>query len=134
LTEDFSFGGRILSTFKEPCSMQKFVCEFCAAILFLCLSSCNNAPTDKGASPDSSLLAGPQPAYLYYNGKILGGAGDSIPYAEALVERSGRVVYLGSMEEAVKEAGDACVRVNLEGKSIVPGFVGAKGVPLNYAK
>lgn len=114
--------------------MQKIIRYCCRLILFLCLSSCNNSPAVKETSVDSSLLAGPQPAYLYYNGKILGGAGDSIPIAEALVERSGKVVYIGSLEEAVKEAGDACVRVNLEGKSILPGFVGAKGIPLNYKK
>ena len=114
--------------------MQKIIGYCCVVLLCLCFSSCKNSSSVKGTSVDSSLLAGPQPAYLYFNGKILGGAGDSIPIAEALVERSGKVVYLGSMEEALKEAGDACVRVNLEGKSIVPGFVGAKGVPLNYAK
>jgi len=112
--------------------MHKIVSFCSAALLFLCLSSCNNTSSVKGTSVDSSLLAGPQPAYLYYNGKILARAGDTLPCAEALVERSGKVVYLGSMEEAFKEAGDACVRVNLEGKSILPGFVGAKGVPLNY--
>ncbi len=113
--------------------MSRFI--FCFAFIVSALLSCNNSAVKKESSgTDSALLSGPQPAYLYFNGKILAKEGDSIPFAEALVERSGKVVYVGSLEESVKEAGDACVRIDLAGKTLMPGFTGALGRPLYYGR
>ena len=114
--------------------MGKIIGSIVVSVLIFCLSCCNNSQPVKSTSADPSLLEGPQPAYLYFNGKILARAGDSLPCAEVLVERSGKVVYLGSMPEAEKEAGDACVRIDLQGKTVTPGFVGAKGNPMHYTK
>lgn len=136
----FTFGGTCspdcfdFFTGSEKAFMKKITASFIVSVLILSLSCCNNSRTVKPIAADSSVLGGPQPSYLYFNGIILARAGDSLPCAEVLVERSGKVVYLGSMPEAEKEAGDACVRIDLQGKTVTPGFVGAKGTPLVYSK
>jgi predicted amidohydrolase YtcJ len=55
-------------------------------------------------------MAGPQPAY-----------------AEALVERGGRIVYVGPLAGAVRAAGGGAKRVNLAGRALLPGFIDAHG-------
>jgi predicted amidohydrolase YtcJ len=72
-------------------------------------------------------LAAAEPATLYAGGPILTMAGPQPSYAEALVERGGRIVYVGPLAGAIRTAGGAAKRVNLAGRALLPGFIDAHG-------
>jgi len=88
-----------------------------------------------GAAPMAGLLpaavaAPPAPAAgatLYAGGPILTMAGPQASYAEALVERGGRIVYVGPLAGAIRAAGGGAKRVNLAGRALLPGFIDAHG-------
>ena len=67
------------------------------------------------------------PATLYAGGPILTMAGPQPAYAEALVERGGRIVYVGPLAGAIRAAGAGVKRVNLAGRALMPGFIDAHG-------
>jgi len=67
------------------------------------------------------------PATLYSGGDILTMAGPKPTYAEALVERNGRILYVGPLAGALKAAGGGARQVNLAGRTLLPGFVDAHG-------
>jgi predicted amidohydrolase YtcJ len=75
------------------------------------------------AAPPQSAAA----ATLYSGGSILTMAGPQPAYAEALVERGGRIVYVGPLAGAVRAAGGGAKRVNLAGRALLPGFIDAHG-------
>jgi predicted amidohydrolase YtcJ len=66
-------------------------------------------------------------ATLYAGGPILTMAGPQPRYAEALVERDGRIVYVGPLAGAIRAAGAGAQRVNLAGRTLLPGFIDAHG-------
>jgi predicted amidohydrolase YtcJ len=57
---------------------------------------------------------------VYSGGDILTMAGDRPTYAEALVERGGRIVQVGPLAEALRLAGPGSRRVNLAGRTLLP--------------
>ena len=63
------------------------------------------------------------PSTVYYNGDIITMVGDSPNYVEAIVEKGGKIIFTGSSEEAMKIAGKGHEMINLEGKTLVPGFI-----------
>lgn len=78
----------------------------------------------------AALAAPPAPAAgatLYTGGPILTMAGPQASYAEALVERGGRIVYVGPLAGAIRAAGGGAKRVNLAGRALLPGFIDAHG-------
>lgn len=89
-----------------------------AAIIFL--TSCNGNSDHSGAHADSSAITGH--ATMYYGGDIITMEGDSAQYAEALVEKDGKILFVGSKEDAMKQAGDGHIMVDLKGQTLVPGF------------
>jgi predicted amidohydrolase YtcJ len=62
-------------------------------------------------------------ATVYYNGDILTMVGDSPEYAEALVERDGKIVFVGSSNEAMTLAGKGHQMIDLKGKTLLPGLI-----------
>jgi len=66
-------------------------------------------------------------ATLYAGGPILTMAGPKPSYAEALVERGGRIVYVGPLAGAIRAAGGGAKLVNLAGRALLPGFIDAHG-------
>ncbi|RIV33144.1 amidohydrolase [Flagellimonas lutimaris] len=63
------------------------------------------------------------PSTVFYNGDIITMVGDSPNYVEAIVEKGGKIIFTGSSEEAMKIAGKGHEMINLEGKTLVPGFI-----------
>ena len=49
--------------------------------------------------------------------------GDSANYAESIVVKDGKIIFVGTKDEAMKAAGDGHTMVDLEGKTLLPGFV-----------
>ena len=72
-------------------------------------------------------------ATLYTGGPILTMAGPQPRYAEALVERDGRIIYVGPLAGAIQAAGGGVKRVNLGGRALLPGFIDAHGHLPDYA-
>lgn len=62
-------------------------------------------------------------ATVYYNGDIITMVGDFPNYVEALVEKEGEIIFTGSSVEAMKIAGKDHNEINLEGKTLMPGFI-----------
>jgi predicted amidohydrolase YtcJ len=66
-------------------------------------------------------------AILYHNGDIVTMEGDSAVYVEALVVRDGKILFAGSKDEALKQAGTGHTGVDLQGRFMAPGFLDAHG-------
>jgi len=60
-------------------------------------------------------------ATVFHNARVITVDVDR-PYAEALVVRGNRIAFVGSSEDAIAHAGDGADRVDLQGKTVVPGF------------
>ena len=73
-------------------------------------------------------------ATLYSGGDILTMAGAQPTYAEALVEKGGRIVYVGALAGALKAAGTDARRVNLAGRTLLPGFIDTHGHFIYFGK
>ena len=58
---------------------------------------------------------------LYFGGPIV--TLEEPRYAQALVERGGRIAYVGEREEAERLAGPGARRVDLEGRALLPAFL-----------
>jgi len=86
-------------------------------------------------TPIGGALAQTAPsATLYSGGDILTMAGDQPTYAEALVERGGRIVYVGALAGALKAAGTGARRVDLGGRTLLPGFIDTHGHFIYFGK
>ena len=59
---------------------------------------------------------------LFYNGDILTMEGDSPQYAEAIVAKDGKIVFVGSTSEAEVKFKDS-EKIDLKGKTLLPGFI-----------
>ncbi len=89
--------------------------KFLAGLLLLTFVSCNQPATK--TSQTESVDA------VYYGGDIITMEGDSAIYPEAILVKAGKISYVGTKEEAIKQAGEGHTMVNLEGKTMVPGFI-----------
>lgn len=66
-------------------------------------------------------------ATMYYNGDIITMTGDKPVYAEAVVQKNGKIVFVGSQGEAQTKFGSNLSKINLSGKTMVPAFLDAHG-------
>jgi len=73
-------------------------------------------------------------ATLYSGGDILTMAGPQPTYAEALVEKGGRIVYVGGLAGARKAAGAGARTVDLAGRTLLPGFIDTHGHFIYFGK
>jgi predicted amidohydrolase YtcJ len=60
---------------------------------------------------------------IYYGGDIITMEGDSASYAEAMAVQDGKIVFVGSKADAEKMKGDSTKMNDLQGKTLVPGFM-----------
>ncbi|MBO0323672.1 amidohydrolase family protein [Muricauda sp. CAU 1633] len=89
----------------------------------LLLISCNN----KSKKGEGSVEAVAEPYQLkqtiFYNGEIITMEGDEPQYVEAVVEREGQIIFVGSQDEAFEKYEDVAKKHNLNGETMMPGFV-----------
>lgn len=64
--------------------------------------------------------------WIYHNGSIIT-VNDATPTAEAVAIRDGRIIAVGSRNEVLKTKGDTTRIVDLQGRTMLPGFVDAHG-------
>ena len=79
------------------------------------------------SQPDKQNKPAAIPSKIYFGGDIITMEGDSAVYAEAVVEREGKILFVGTKEEAIKTAGDGHQMVDLKGQTLLPGFIDAHG-------
>ncbi|HIQ47329.1 MAG TPA: amidohydrolase, partial [Sulfurovum sp.] len=60
---------------------------------------------------------------LYYGGDIITMEGDKANYVEALIEREGKIIYAGKKADAVNNFAGKMVKIDLKGKTMMPGFI-----------
>lgn len=71
--------------------------------------------------------ADPSGNAIYYGGDILTMAGDKPQYVEAIVVKDGKIAYVGSMASAMELKGAVTRVVDLQGKTLLPGFIDGHG-------
>ncbi|WP_083724977.1 amidohydrolase [[Flexibacter] sp. ATCC 35208] len=67
---------------------------------------------------------------IYFNGDIITVADDTATYAEAVLIKDGEISFVGAKAEAEKLETNA-TQIDLEGKTLVPGFIDAHGHAFN---
>lgn len=102
--------------------MKKCLAIFLLLGLFACTGNQQNS------------VSGSDTATIYFNGEIITMEGDSAVYAEALVEKAGKILFVGDKASALREAGSKSVQVDLAGKTLVPGFIDAHGHMVYHGK
>ena len=60
---------------------------------------------------------------IYFGGDIITMEGNEAQYAEAVAIKEGKIVFVGSKSEAEKMKGDNTVMNDLQGKTLLPGFI-----------
>ncbi len=80
------------------------------------LSGC----TEPAATPETTAVA----TSLYINGQVVS-VDDSIGTVEAIAIKEGRILALGSNSDIEKYQGEGTRLINLQGKTMLPGFVDA---------
>ena len=60
---------------------------------------------------------------LYYDGDIITMEGDKPNYVEAVIQRDGKIIYAGDKASAVNNFAGKTIKVDLKGKTMMPGFI-----------
>ncbi len=68
---------------------------------------------------------------IYFNGSILTMAGATPSYVEALAVKDGKIAFAGGKEPAFQMKSDATKLIDLEGKTLLPGFIDAHSHYIN---
>ena len=94
-----------------------------ALLAVCCLSACDTASPPAGnvqsTSTDNSGYT------LYFGGDILTMVDDSPSYVDAVLVKDGKIAFAGSKAVAAQMAGSHVDQVNLNGQTMLPGFVDA---------
>ena len=85
-------------------------------VITCAIYSCNQSKKSNEISERTS-------ATIFYNGDIITMVGDAPQYVEALVQREGQIVFVGDKATALQKFDGKAKRLNLEGKTMLPGFI-----------
>jgi predicted amidohydrolase YtcJ len=94
--------------------MKKTVILF-LVMLMVTFMSCNQSSKQNNVITSADAI--------YYGGDIVTMEGDSAVYPEAVAVKAGQITFAGSKADAEKMKGDSTVMRDLEGKTLVPGFI-----------
>ncbi|MFD2552168.1 amidohydrolase [Bizionia sediminis] len=87
------------------------------AFMVSALWTCKNQEAPKESTENKAV------ATVYYNGDIITMDGDTAQYAEAVVVSEGKITFVGNANEAMKVAGPGHKMKDLDGKTMLPGFI-----------
>lgn len=93
----------------------KSLFQLFTAFLTFSLFSCQPAQDKASSAVDT----------IYYGGDIITMEGDSAVYAEAIAVKDGKITFVGSKADAEKKKGDSTVMTDLQGQTLLPGFLDA---------
>ena len=101
-----------------------------AILLFVVIAAvflnCNNA-TENTAAVTPGNTVNSYASAIYYGGDIVTMEGDTAVYAEAVAIKDGKIAFVGTRVDAEKLKGDSTVMNDLQGKTLLPGFVDGHG-------
>ena len=109
--------------------MLRFAALILATVLTACLWGCSPDEADRKANPPATLPA-PQQVLadtVYLGGDILTMVGETPQYAQALAVKDGNILFVGEAAEAAGFSGPETRQVDLEGQTLLPGFIDAHG-------
>lgn len=86
-----------------------------------------------GCSKQATAPATANADTVYFGGDILTLAGKQPQYVEALAVQGGKIILAGSRADAMKLAGKSTRQVDLQGRTLLPGFIDAHSHLLTYA-
>jgi predicted amidohydrolase YtcJ len=89
-----------------------------------------NGPADKSEA-QSELAANESHQTIYYGGDIITMEGNEPTYVEAVVERDGKIIYAGLKSNAVNNFAGKTIEIDLEGKTMMPGFIEPHAHPVS---
>ena len=79
----------------------------------------------------SSLPAMQNQQTLYYGGDIITMEGDKPEYVEAVIQRDGKIIYVGDKANAINNFAGKTIEVDLKGKTMMPGFIEPHAHPVS---
>ena len=98
----------------------KYLTRLLYLMIIILMAACNNAAEKTTADTASGSAIADA---IYFGGDIITMEGDSANYAEAVAVKDGKIVFVGSKADAEKMKGDSTRMNNLEGKTMLPGFI-----------
>ena len=90
-------------------------------IILLMLMSCNQTSKKDAITAD----------IIYFGGDIITMEGNLPIYAEAIAVKDGKIIFVGKKTESDKLKGENTILTNLEGKTLLPGFLDAHSHYIN---
>lgn len=106
--------GAIIVWQQNRILMMKKTAHLFLAIFLITFLSCNQSSKENN-NVDA----------IYFGGDILTMEGDSAVYAESVAIKDGKIVFVGSKEDAEKMKGEFTLMKDLQGKTLLPGFIDA---------
>jgi len=98
-------------------------------VIFISLLSCK---TDKKNYEKTDISSeSNQSQTIYYGGDIITMEGDSLQYVDAVIERDGKIIYAGNISRAKSNFTNETVEVDLQGKTMLPGFIEPHAHPVS---
>ena len=93
--------------------------------LLIFLTSASVADVAKLEDEKAAVRSGAVPVAdtIYYRGDIITMAGGAVQYAQAVAVRNGEILFVGSKEQALEYKDDETLIVDLQGKTMMPGFI-----------
>jgi predicted amidohydrolase YtcJ len=98
----------------------KSLSGLCLGLVSVLLAACSGPAPQQAAD------------VIFSGGDILTMAGDQPQYVEALAVKDGHIVLAGSLADAQKLAGKTTQQVQLNGRTLLPGFIDAHGHIADY--
>ena len=97
--------------------------SFIALASVLALSACDQKAATPASDAKGAATASAGTNLIIHGGPILTMAGDTPAYAEAVVINDGKIVFVGSDADAMKQKTDGTVVKDLGGKLLMPSFI-----------
>ena len=100
-------------------------------LLAVIFTGCKKA--SKAETNDNKAVAEPYKLQqtLYHGGDIITMAGDTPNYVEAVVQREGQIIFTGTKVDAIAKYKGKADLVDLNGKTMLPGFIDGHGHVFN---
>jgi predicted amidohydrolase YtcJ len=111
---------------KKVTTTTLFKQSLLALATMVMLGACADKATTESNTPLNQDQANTEQT-LYFGGDIITMQGDTPQYAEAVIERDGKIIYVGDKASAVNNFAGKTTEVNLQGKTLLPGFVDPHG-------
>lgn len=101
--------------------------SFWVASICFFAAACNSGSESDNNTPGNLSEQDDKTAIVYFGGDIITMEGDSAQYAEAVAVKDGKILWVGTKDEAMDAAGAGHKMIDLKGQAMLPGFIDAHG-------